>query len=1143
MKVKGTRLLFTVFLIAVASLVLLSIPAKSIPFIETETTYSDIVALGFQETATYRWTPENPGNLQSLQLSGNFSIAEGGSIRAYLLTESQRLLVFDSYAFTNHIRTEAPTLLPEINDTAEEENDTVSIRESDETAEDNVTFDEEQNGTSGTDGITDENETVSDSQNEATESALEAETEINDSSDETPELALPETADNVAINSTVIDINETNITNSEVNTTTESDIPIDSDTTDNLTSNSTNNSSDIPIPDLSQKNEIPPWEPETNETDPVEPNSALPDSVDTLHFAFEDICADTCDLNLYESAYSIVIEIENAEIDIETITYTINEPTFIARKLREIKSRELPKGNYIMDLAETERLTVGDYDLWIDGYADYTRVNIVDMSGSNYITYHFTEEKSEDVLSLTGSDGTTKTVALSSIPVHNKKHETKEYRYNDKVESVLEDSEYLTKNSYNQDGIPVIVTLDLERSSARTAAVQSGGDSFQSAKSALLAELDGSSAARTIAAASAANHRNTRDLQIINAVAINIEPDELSALRRLGIVERVSLDKEVHIVLDDSVDQIRASDVWQLEDSFGRTITGINTTIAVIDTGIDYTHPDLGGCLGAECKVLGGYDFVNKDPDPMDDHGHGTHCAGIAAGNGVLKGVAPDAKLYGYKVLDRGGSGTYSQVIAGIQRATDPNNDGDFSDHADVLSMSLGGGGHPDDDVSRAVDTAVERGSVVVVAAGNNGPNDESIGSPGVARKALTVGASCKPDQIGDDSRCDEAIARFSSRGPSPVGDIKPDVVAPGVMICSAQWGDAWSNSQCLDDDHTAISGTSMSTPHVAGAAALLVQAHSWEPEDIKSALMLTANDLGFRVNTQGAGEVNVRAAYSAQLSTYPQSVSFGNIRAGKHFRTIAVSNHKDSDVTATLFVTYMENELGDVQDLGAATPRQLNIGANSNAVINLTIDPPSEAQGLYEGQILILSEGSYYRVPFSFVKLSNLTVHVEAEQKLYPDLLIHNDDITVKKGLFQGYDVSGDSHTFSVRSGNYTVYAAGDFEDAELEYMLMGTVEVPVDSDEEITLSLSDARPFTIKARSLDGNELKLYEWERAFVSYHPDNGTIGYSYIDPTYGDRTVYISNKPDNQVDTDVFFKYHGIPSDTPFEGYGSGKIIS
>src|SRR3990172_3724444 len=153
-------------------------------------------------------------------------------------------------------------------------------------------------------------------------------------------------------------------------------------------------------------------------------------------------------------------------------------------------------------------------------------------------------------------------------------------------------------------------------------------------------------------------------------------------------------------------------------------------------------------------------------------------------------------------------------VIAGIEKAVE--------DDADIISMSLGGGGNPDDPVSTAVDNAVDAGIVSVIAAGNSGPYQETIMSPGTARKAITVGAVDKFDNL----------AWFSSRGPVIWEDedenentmIKPDIAAPGVDICAAQYDSAWNDRKCLDDNHIAISGTSMATPHIAGAVALLKQ-------------------------------------------------------------------------------------------------------------------------------------------------------------------------------------------------------------------------------------------------------------------------------------------------------------------------------
>ncbi|MBU1119968.1 S8 family serine peptidase, partial [Patescibacteria group bacterium] len=209
-------------------------------------------------------------------------------------------------------------------------------------------------------------------------------------------------------------------------------------------------------------------------------------------------------------------------------------------------------------------------------------------------------------------------------------------------------------------------------------------------------------------------------------------------------------------------------------------------------------------------------------------------------------------------VLDEGGSGGGDDIIASIERSVDLNQDGDFEDRLDVISLSLGGSGNPDDDMSLAIDNAVELGVVAVVAAGNSGPSEESIGSPGTARKAITVGAIDK----------EMDMAGFSSKGPviwedvsgNKVSLVKPDVVAPGVEICAAQWEDAWDWLECLDNEHTAISGTSMATPHVAGLAALIKQRNpGYSSEEIKSVIKNTAELLpNFeKVTTQGHGLVD----------------------------------------------------------------------------------------------------------------------------------------------------------------------------------------------------------------------------------------------------------------------------------------------
>lgn len=365
--------------------------------------------------------------------------------------------------------------------------------------------------------------------------------------------------------------------------------------------------------------------------------------------------------------------------------------------------------------------------------------------------------------------------------------------------------------------------------------------------------------------------------KVFNGIALNITQSEAEIVKAIPGVKKVYPNMEVHATLMDSVPLINADKVWKLDAQGGNCLTsgrdcltGKGIKIAIIDTGVDYTHPDFLGCttsgfLAGSCnKFAGGYDFINNDNDPIDDMGHGTHVAATAAGNGVLKGVAPDASIIAYKVLDAGGSGSGDTVISGIERAVDPDNNGDFSDHADIISMSLGGSGNPDDPLSKSIDNAVSKGVVAVIAAGNSGPSEQTISSPGTARKAITVGATDKQD----------FIASFSSRGLVVWQDengitqylMKPDVLAPGVDICAAEYDSAWSDRKCLDDKHISISGTSMATPHVAGAVALIKQAHpDWTPEEIKAALKGTAKDLGYSSIEQGAGRIDALVAVNSQ--------------------------------------------------------------------------------------------------------------------------------------------------------------------------------------------------------------------------------------------------------------------------------------
>jgi len=327
------------------------------------------------------------------------------------------------------------------------------------------------------------------------------------------------------------------------------------------------------------------------------------------------------------------------------------------------------------------------------------------------------------------------------------------------------------------------------------------------------------------------------EYEIIDAIALSIDSNLVNQLSSLDFIKLVEYDAETRIVLAQSALQINANRVW-LEHG----IEGKNIRIAVLDTGIDSNHQDLQ-------NVILEKDFTGEGTD--DEHGHGTHVASTIAGSGkssagLYKGIAPEASLMDIKVLNKQGSGRLSDTIAGIEYAV--------MNNADVISMSLGAiiPCNGLDATSLASDVAVKKGIVVVVAAGNSGPLPGTIGSPGCARDVITVGAV---DQL-------DKIAIFSSRGPTLDGRIKPDIVAPGVLIMAAKAGGGY----------TAMSGTSMATPMVSGVVALILSKNpGLTPEQIKDVLKETAKDLDEDENTQGAGRVDAYLAFTKASGLEPK--------------------------------------------------------------------------------------------------------------------------------------------------------------------------------------------------------------------------------------------------------------------------------
>lgn len=470
--------------------------------------------------------------------------------------------------------------------------------------------------------------------------------------------------------------------------------------------------------------------------------------------------------------------------------------------------------------------------------------------------------------------------------------------------------------------------------------------------------------------------------QLTNSLVITAEAGSIEQIRRMPQVAGVYPDAQVKALLAESVAVTKAPQLWAMRDSQEREITGQGVTVAVLDTGIDYTHPDLGGCIGAGCKVAGGYNFIEGEDatNPIDKHGHGTHVAGIIAAKGALTGVAPDVTLYAYKVLSDQGWGMESGIVAALEKAVDPDGNPLTDDQIDIVNMSLGGSGAPDSPISEAANNAMADGVVVVVAAGNSGSAYSTIGSPGNAEQVLTVGAS---DNSG-------VIADFSSRGPiAGKAYIKPELVAPGVEINSAKPGGSYVR----------LSGTSMATPHVAGGAALLKQLYpTLTTIELKTLLINTGNTLGQDVFTQGGGMMDLAKAASAKLLVSPALLSAGSVDLAQPswsanlsltLKNISSNSLKVATTAPAVF------PLGASALVDPADEQELAAGQETTVKLQLLVDtqtlPFAESATLHhEVAANVRYAETDIRLPLVFAKAARLKVEFDAAPFL---LHVINDD------------------------------------------------------------------------------------------------------------------------------------------------------
>ncbi len=528
----------------------------------------------------------------------------------------------------------------------------------------------------------------------------------------------------------------------------------------------------------------------------------------------------------------------------------------------------------------------------------------------------------------------------------------------------------------------------------------------------------------------------------------------------------------------DNFELIGTEAVHGLLDEKGNHLTGKGITVGVIDTGIDYEHPDL------RRSYAGGHDLVDGDNDPMETNGfgfkntlHGTHVAGVIAANGRMRGMAPEAKIVAYRALGPGGSGTTEQVLAAIDEA--------INDQVDILNLSLGNDVNgPDLPISLAINKAVDSGIVAVTSSGNSGPNRWTVGSPGTASKAISVGASTPPMQIpyidspgtmgkirlellqgSDNWRITQSehlvfaglgrksdmtdvqgklvlvergtltftekaknaleagaigvmiynntngtffgnleetmpipvaaiskeaglalkqqlknksmlirihlieetdiLADFSSRGPvTSTWEIKPDIVAPGVAINST-----------IPGGYLSLQGTSMAAPHIAGAAALIKQAHpDWTPAEIKAAIMNTAKDIkdhsekSYRTFEQGAGRIQTEAAIETDSLVIPGSLQFGQFQLSdnlhRHSAKLTVKNTGSSRNSYAFSIPKMQKGIEWELPLSFS----LKPGESKEVELAMKVTPELLDDKVKDGT-LVLDDGTHpIRIPYLYV-------------------------------------------------------------------------------------------------------------------------------------------------------------------------------
>lgn len=545
-------------------------------------------------------------------------------------------------------------------------------------------------------------------------------------------------------------------------------------------------------------------------------------------------------------------------------------------------------------------------------------------------------------------------------------------------------------------------------------------------------------------------------------------------------IEKIWLDGRVKATLEQSVPQIGTPTAWNA----GYNGTGVK--VAVLDTGIDLEHPDVAGQVKETKSFVPGEDI-------RDFNAHGTHVASTVLGTGAAsggknKGVAPGASLLVGKVLSNEGFGLDSWIIDGMEWA---------AHNAKIVSMSLGSSEPTDgtDPMAQAVNNlSAETGSLFVIAAGNTGA--EGIGSPGSADAALTVGAVDKSDNL----------AYFSSKGPRfGSSGLKPDLTAPGVNINAArsQFANKGSGS------YISMSGTSMATPHVAGAAAILSQRHpDWSGAQLKDALMSTTKKLdAIKPFDGGTGRLDVAAATLGKLRA-TGSLDFGFYKWPHENdvsvdKTITYTNDGDEPVTLDLSAKVTGKNNSDAPaDLFKLSTNKITVPAKGSAKVTVTLDPKVAANGeRYQGQISANAEGK---------TVVHTALAVIKEEERYPLTLkaIDRDgspalayiNLLGPDGIPQFIAVNGTTE-LRLKPGTYSAMSMMDV-DSETDHAgvaLVGNPEINLNGPQTVELDARKANEITANVQKDTEATFRKMEYYREI-----DGNSVGDIYVMPIMVDK---------------------------------------